>query len=203
MSGITIFGITGPTGAGKTTVSDMFRKCGVYVADADKAARRVTEKGGECLYELCREFGDCILNRDGTLNRKALGDIVFADPQKLIILNGITHKYIKAYIEREINESGAELAAIDGAVIIGSPVMDMCKRLVVVMAERETRLCRITERDGLTREAAERRISAQPDDDEYLRHADYVIYNNGRLQGEEIERICNEIKAEEKAGAAP
>lgn len=202
-NGITIFGITGPTGAGKSTVSEMFRSCGVYVADADKAARRVTEKGGECLFELCREFGDGILNPDGTLNRRALGDIVFGDPKKLIILNRITHKYIKAYLEREITESGAEIAAVDGAVIIGSPVMDMCKRLVVVMADRETRLCRITARDEITREAAERRISAQPDDDEYLRHADYVIYNNGKLQGEEIERICNKIKAEKETCAAP
>lgn len=202
MSGIKIFGITGPTGAGKSTVSEMFRKYGVYIADADKAARRVTEKGGDCLYELYREFGDGILNSDGTLNRLALGDIVFADPQKLIILNRITHKYIKEYIEREINESGAALAAIDGAVIIGSPVMDMCDKLVVVMADRETRLCRIKERDGLTPEAAQLRISAQLSDDEYLRHADYVIYNNGQLEGDEIERICNEIKAEKKTCAA-
>ena len=195
-----IFGITGPTGAGKSTVSEMFRARGVYVLDADAAARRVTEKGSECLGEICKAFGSGILLPDGTLDRKKLSDIVFTDPDKLIILNRITHKYIKAYIEREIEESGAELAAIDGAVLIGSPVMDMCSALVVVTASPDIRLNRIMARDSLSREAALRRMSAQLGDEEYLKYADYIIDNNGRLQGEEIERICNEIKAEKKAG---
>lgn len=195
-----IFGITGPTGAGKSTVSKLFRKCGVYVADADKAARKVTEKGSACLDELCREFGEGILLSDGSLDRKRLGDIVFADSEKLAKLNRITHKYIKAHLEREIEASGAEMAAVDGAVLIGSPVIDLCGALVVVTAEPEIRLMRIMARDNISREAAQRRMAAQLSDEEYLRFADHVIDNNGQVQGEEIERICNEIKAEKKAG---
>ncbi|MBQ3426599.1 MAG: dephospho-CoA kinase [Clostridia bacterium] len=199
---VKIFGITGPTGAGKSTVSELFRKCGVYIADADKAARCVMKKGSACLNELYREFGKDIFLPDGSLDRKRLGDIVFADPEKLILLNRISHKYIKAYLKREIEESGADLAAIDGAVLIGSPVMNMCSKLVVVTAEPKTRLERIIARDNISREAAEMRMAAQPGDEEYLKYADYVIDNNGQVQGEEIEQICNKIKAEKKAGTA-
>lgn len=194
-----VFAITGGTGAGKSTVSRLFKKAGVYVADADAAARRVVRK---CMPELCREFGCDILNDDGTLNRKKLGGIVFSDAKKLEILNNITHKHIKAHIENEIAACGAELAAIDGAVIIGSPVMELCEFIVVVTANEDVRLSRIMRRDGLSREEALKRIRSQMSDEEYLRHADYIIENNDKVQGEEIERICNEIKAAKKTRRA-
>ena len=80
--------------------------------------------------------------------------------------------------------------------------MNMCSKLVVVTAEPKTRLERIIARDNISREAAEMRMAAQPGDEEYLKYADYVIDNNGQVQGEEIEQICNKIKAEKKAGTA-
>lgn len=191
-----IFGITGPTGAGKSTVSDIFRKLGVYVVDADIIAREVTKKGSECLSEIQNAFGDCVLTDDSELDRKALAQIVFQDKTKLSLLNDITHKYIKKQLENEIKKSHLDIAAIDGAVIIDSPVMDMCKCLVVVTAQRDTRINRIIERDNIDIDMANKRINSQMSDSQYKQYADFIIENNGddtALKGC-VEGIYNKIK---------
>lgn len=199
-----IFGITGGSGAGKSTVSAKFRELGVYVSDADIAARRVVMPGSPCLAELCSEFGNDILNSDGSLNRAGLAAIVFSDAGKLEILNRITHKYIYEYIVNEINMHDSYVCAIDGAVIIGSPVMELCNKLVVVTADKDVRLERIMERDSIDRDSALARLGAQPDDSFYLEHADYTVVNNGDLikLGEQIEEIYNKIKNETEAACA-
>lgn len=191
-----VFGITGGSGAGKSTVSDMFRAMGVRVIDADKTAREVVQKGTKCLDELIRCFGSEILESDGSLNRKKLGDIVFSDSAELKKLNQITHKYIKMEIEKQLAETECDFAAIDGAVIIGSGVEAMCKFLVSVLAEHDVRIKRITERDGISCESAEKRLAAQPNDDFYIEHSDYLIYNNGDVctLREDTEKILKKIK---------
>ena len=191
-----IFGITGPTGAGKSTVSDIFRNLGVNVIDADKAARIVTQKGNKCLEELVAVFGQDILTADNELDRKKLAGIVFNDSDKLKLLNSVTHKYIKDYLIEKINESASHIAAIDGAVIIGSPVMDLCKKTVVVTADKKTRIKRIMDRDGIDESMALSRVSSQMSNDEYESFADYIIKNNDnnvRLE-ECVENIYNKIK---------
>ena len=191
-----IFGITGPTGAGKSTVSDIFRRLGVYVADADIAARAVMKKGEKCLQDIYSAFGKDVFTDEMELNRAALAKIVFNDTAKLRLLNEISHKYIKQYIECEINESHAEFVAIDGAVIIGSPVMDMCRLLVVVSADEDTRIKRIIERDKINYESASQRINSQMQGSEYEHFADFVIKNNDtsvRLE-ECVEEIYSKIK---------
>ena len=196
-----IFGITGPTGAGKSTVSDIFRELGVYVADADIVAREVTKKGSECLGEIHNTFGDCVITNNAELDRKALAQIVFQDKTKLRLLNDITHKYIKKQLEDEIEKSHSDIAAIDGAVIIDSPVMDMCKCLVVVTAQRDIRINRIIARDNIDIDMANKRINSQMSDSQYKQYADFIIENNGdntALKGC-VEGIYNKIKDISKA----
>ena len=191
-----IFGITGPTGAGKSTVSDIFRHMGVDVIDADKSARIVMQKGSKCLQELVTVFGHDILTADNELNRKKLADIVFNDSDKLKLLNSVTHKYIKDYLIKKINESDSYITAIDGAVIIGSPVMELCKKMVVVTADTDTRITRIMKRDGIDKSMAVSRINSQMSNIEYESFADYIIKNNDnnvRLE-ECVENIYNKIK---------
>lgn len=196
-----IFGITGATGAGKSTVSELFRKNGIYVADADAAAKAVVKPGMPCLLELSEAFGSGIINEDRSLNRRKLAAIVFSDKNKLKLLNSITHRYITEYVKNEINSSNASIAAVDGAVIIGSPVEKLCRILVVVTADNDIRLNRIMSRDGISREEAQNRINSQMSDDEYIKHGTYNIKNNGCIDrlGVQIEQICNEIKALSKA----
>ena len=191
-----IFGITGPTGAGKSTVSEIFRRLGVYVADADKASRIIMQKGGKCLEEIVTAFGDGILTSDRELDRRSLAKIVFNDNDKLKLLNKITHKYIKEYLINEINDAKSTIVAIDGAVIIGSPVMELCKKMVVVTADVQTRIKRITERDRIDTKMASDRINSQMSNAEYESFADYVIENNDdtvRLE-ECVEDIYIKIK---------
>lgn len=173
-----VFGITGGSGTGKSTASECFRRLGIYVIDADLAARHVVEKGEPCLDELIMKFGTEILNFDGTLNRKKLGSIVFADEKKLKSLNTITHKHIKKFIVNKLQSLNVEVAAIDGAVIIGSDIEDLCSFFVSVLADRETRLKRIMKRDSLDYTQAQNRLNSQPDDKFYIENSKYIIYNN-------------------------
>lgn len=174
-----VFGLTGGSGAGKSTAADIFRRLGVYVVDADKIARIIVEKGEPCLEELRAEFGNCIIDCNGSLNRRKLGDIVFGDEKKLKSLNEITHKYIKKEIMIALSNVNCEIAAVDGAVIIGSNVEELCSFIVSVLADRDIRLRRIAVRDGLSCEQAENRLKSQPEDDFYIQNSEYVIYNNG------------------------
>lgn len=194
-----VFGLTGGSGAGKSTVADALRNFGVYVIDADKIARQIAERGEPCLRELCEEFGDDILEPDGSLNRRRLGDMVFSDSKKLKSLNRITHKYIKENIVSLLSVCDCRLAAIDGAVIIGSEIERLCDFMISVLADREVRIRRILERDSLTPEQAESRLKSQPEDNFYIRNSDYVIYNNGSTEelNLEIRRVFEEIKKNE------
>lgn len=194
-----IFGITGGSGAGKSTVSAMFGKLGILVLDADKIAREVTEKGSKCLEEIESAFSKEVINSDGTLNRRKLGRIVFNDGDKLKCLNKITHKHIKAEILSRLSTAVCDAAAIDGAVIIGSEIENLCKFMVSIIAGREIRIERIMSRDGISREDAENRLNSQPDDEFYIEHSAYVITNNGNEAElkNQIDKIYSEILEKE------
>lgn len=194
-----VFGLTGGSGAGKSTVADILRDLGVYVIDADKIARQIAEIGMPCLKELCEEFGGDILERDGSLNRRKLGNIVFSDSKKLKSLNKITHKYIKENIVSQLSLCNCKFAAIDGAVIIGSEIEELCECMVSVLADRNIRIRRILERDLLTLEQAESRLKSQPNDDFYIRNSDYIIYNNGSTEelNLKIRKVFEEMKKNE------
>ena len=191
-----IFGITGGSGSGKSTVSSMLAEQGVFIVDTDKIARKVVEKGTDCLKELCASFGDEILLQDGSLNRKKLAKLAFASKEKTELLNRITHKHIKAETESIIKDSNADLIGIDGAVIIGSPIEILCEKMVLVTADIEIRLVRIIMRDGLTPEEAKKRLNAQPSDEFYRQHCDYVIDNSSTTEDlkRQVAEIINKIK---------
>ncbi|MDO5397103.1 MAG: dephospho-CoA kinase [bacterium] len=186
-----VFGITGGTGAGKSSVSEIFRQNGVYVIDADKTARAVVEPGREALKELCACFGNKILGEDGRLKRHELADIVFADEKKLEMLNSITHKYIYREIKSELLRKKTGIAAIDAAVLIGSGIEKMCVFIVSVIADEKIRLRRIMERDGISAQSAQSRINAQPPAEFYIKHSKYIIHNNGTQK--ELEREAREV----------
>lgn len=189
-----VFGITGGSGSGKSYISELFRQRGIDVFDADKTARQVVMPDGSAYAELYEHFGGEYFDKDGILLRRKLADLVFSDSEQLGILNEITHKHIKRQLEKDL-ETASEAAAIDGAVIIGSPVEGMCKFLVGIVADRQTRIKRITVRDAISAEAAEKRINAQPDDSFYRSKCRYTIDNSGNadLVGE-VENILKDIE---------
>lgn len=186
-----IFGITGGSGSGKTTASEILAMLGAQVIDTDAIARKVVEKGSECLSKLVTYFGNEILFSDGTLNRRRLASIAFSDEEKTEVLNGLTHQYIKNEVLEIISRSSAEVVVIDGAVIIGSIIEEECDFIVSVIAERNVRIKRIKTRDGITDFQAQQRLEAQPDEEFYRAHSRYVIENNGTRQ--ELEAQIREL----------
>lgn len=191
-----IFGLTGGSGTGKTTAAKIFEENGIYVVYADKNARNVEKNGTQCFDEIVSMFGTDILRSDGELDRRKLGRIVFEDRKKLKTLSQITHHYIKYDIMRELREVDRELTVIDGAVIFGSPVEELCESVAAVIADTDIRIKRIIERDGITYEEAKSRIGAQPSNDFYRKKADYIIENNGRYDDlrAQTEAVIAQIK---------
>lgn len=179
-----IVGLTGQTGAGKSTAAEVFSGMGFVRIDADQISREVVEPGRPCLEELFDFFGDSIRNPDGTLNRKALAAIAFADQKKLESLNSICHPYITEEIFERINhytKSGERFILLDAPTLFESRASDFCDLIISVVADADVRRERIMQRDDLTEEEAGRRMDAQLPEEFFIRQSDHVIRNNGDL----------------------
>ncbi|MCL2856477.1 MAG: dephospho-CoA kinase [Oscillospiraceae bacterium] len=175
-------GLTGQTGAGKTTVSSYLADLGHKVIDADLVARQVVAPGGCCLAELVVSFGEGILLPNGNLDRQRLGDIVFADEAKLALLNKIIFPHIREEIDRRVmclRAAGAAVIFLDAPTLFESGIDRSCDKIISVIAPEVIRLERIVARDKLTQERALSRIRAQHNDEFYTSRSDYVIRNSG------------------------
>ncbi|MGN1098531.1 MAG: dephospho-CoA kinase [Clostridia bacterium] len=157
-----IIGLTGLTGAGKSTAAEILRNKGFHIIDGDKVGHRVTA-GADVLDKIKAAFGGGVINPDGSLNRRALGKIVFSDSGSLALLNSITHPAIKSEVLREAEEHKDETVVVDGAVLKECGITENCAAVIRITAPEEVRLKRIMERDGLSEAEAKSRISAQTD----------------------------------------
>lgn len=196
---IHVVGLTGQSGAGKTSVSKVFAKNGFAVIDADMVSREVVEKGSPCLSEIEEVFGHEVINADKTLNRRLLGSIVFSDREKLRQLNGIIYPYIIRRILERINElkaMGNELILLDAPTLFEANADDLCDLIISVTADEEIRTKRIMERDNISREAAQKRFAAQYSEHFFITHSDFVIKNNktGALLAEKAEEVSCKMK---------
>ena len=190
-----VYGLTGKTGAGKSTVAEKLEKMGFCVIDGDKIARSITEKGKPAISMLANEFGCDIIEDDGSLNRKLLASRAFKDRESTAKLNAITHPIIKAEFEKELRKAEAEgfsFAVIDAAALLESSCKDLCEKIIVVTAPEEIRLSRILLRDGITKEQALIRINAQFPDEYYNEKADILIRNYPPYE-KEIELALKEL----------
>ena len=177
-----IYGLTGQTGAGKTTAAEILRDKGYLIIDGDVLARKITEKDSPVLAELANAFGSDIIAADGSLIRSALAKKAFADEESRQKLNRITHPAITRLAVKEISEKFCEKykgVIIDAAAIFDSELVRYCTKMIVVTAPEEERLKRIVERDSITAEAAMIRIKAQPDEKYYKERADILVRNYG------------------------
>lgn len=194
MRDFTVIGLTGPTGAGKSTVSSFFKKKGFVIIDADLLARQALQPKSSCLRQVCGVFGNDILNSDGTLNRQELAARAFASKEKTQLLNDITHPWIflrVLKICRDNIDKGNRQIIFDAPVLFESNSDIMCDAVISVVAPREIRLERLKKRDSLTDEQLEKRMSAQHDDEFYTSKSDFVI--DGSLDLEKIEEIVDMI----------
>ena len=173
-----IIGITGGSGSGKSTVSALFREHGWFVIDADEVAHAVMGKGSACLAEVCEAFGQDVLQKDGELDRKKLGAIVFADSKKRKRLNKITLHYIVQAIKEQL--CGKKNAVIDAPLLFESGLNLLCDETIFVSCPKQIRIKRIMERDGIGEAYAKARISSQKSDEELRALCDREVINDGQ-----------------------
>jgi dephospho-CoA kinase len=179
-------GLTGSIAVGKSYVLSVLAELGCATFDADKIAHLVMESGRPAYEDIVREFGESILALDGSIDRRKLGAIVFANEGRRKRLNEIVHPRVFAEQNRLLDEvEGREpngLAVIDAALMIESGGYKRFDTLVVVYCDREIQIERLMRRAGITREEAEQRIATQMSSEEKLRFADYRIDTTGSFE---------------------
>ncbi|WP_411953629.1 dephospho-CoA kinase [Alkalibacillus sp. S2W] len=180
-----VVGLTGSIATGKSTISNMFEDWHIPVIDADLISRQVVEIGQPAYQQIVETFGEDILHEDRTLNRQALGAIVFKDDAERKKLNQIIHPQIrKTMLEQrdQLKEAGYELIVMDIPLLYESELFDYVDKVLVVYIDPEIQLNRLTERDQISAEQALEKINAQIPITEKRKRADAIINNGGNVE---------------------
>lgn len=176
-----IVGLTGMSGAGKSTVCSVFSDNGFAIIDCDKCAREVTEPGMSALSELSQRLSPELILGDGSLDRRRTAELIFHDPKKRTLFNKIIYPYITYNIMEKIKQCG-ELVLLDAPTLFEARLQLLCDRIVSVTADINVCAQRITVRDGISSELARARLSSQHGADFYRERSDYCLENNGTQQ---------------------
>lgn len=193
-----IIGITGSSGAGKSTVCEILQnKYNAKIINADKISRQLSQKGTAYLADIVDKFGTEILLENGELNRPKLAEIIYSDFRKREMLNNCTLKYIREEIKSEI-KSTEEVKEVNRIISIDAPLLFeaeleiLCQFVIAVISDnKELQIQRIIQRDGITKQQAIARLDAQKPNEFYTSRSKYVIVNNGKL--EEVEEQIKKI----------
>lgn len=180
-----ILGLTGGIACGKSTISLTLREQGAVIIDGDVLSRELTKPGGAALPAIRARFGADVFCPDGTLDRRALGSVVFADDQAREALDGIMQPLLRQMIVDGImqaRQEGAQVCVLDMPLLYEKELDTLCDRVWCAWIPRETQLERLMARDGFTREEAEMRLASQMDPDEKARRANVVIDTSGSIQ---------------------
>ena len=195
-------GLTGSIAVGKSFVTSVLAELGCHVLDADQTAREVVAVGTPGLRAIVENFGEDVLQADGTLDRVRLGALVFADEKQRALLNSILHPFIIAAQDEQLRrweEQDPEgIGVVDAALMIESGGYKRFDKLIVVHCRPEVQLQRLIERNGLTRAEAERRIAAQMPQEEKKSYADYLIdtsegFIKTRQETEDVYRLLKAL----------
>lgn len=176
--------ITGGIASGKSTVTDYLKTLGYTVIDADEMAREITSAGGKAIPYIIEHFGSAYINEDGSLNRAAMRDLVFKNPEKLALLETGTTDVVITEIEqikKERASAGDEILFFDIPLLYEKNQQDKYDSVWVVTADRQIRIQRLAERDGIDGKMAELIMDSQEEEEIKISSADFVIYNNGSI----------------------
>jgi dephospho-CoA kinase len=174
-----IIGLTGSIATGKSESAKYFARLGAYVIDADEISHKLTAKGMPLVKEITKEFGRDILQKDGALNRRRLGDIIFNDYEKKLKLEKIIHARIIAAINVIASKKIKKYDVVINAPLLFEVGLDrICDKIVVIYAAPEVQRARLKSRDGLTDEQIDKRIKSQMPLDQKMKMADFVLDNS-------------------------
>lgn len=177
-----IIGLTGGIGSGKSAAADRFALAhGIHVVDADLKSRVVVEPGRPALGAIVDRFGDAILLPEGTLNRAALRERVFKEPEQRLWLEGLLHPLIAEEIRNDLASATSPYALLVSPLLVESGQYRMTERVIVVDVPEHIQLVRTSSRDGVAEQQVRAIMQAQAQRDERLRHADDVLTNEGSL----------------------
>lgn len=193
-----VIGLTGGIGSGKTIVAGFLREMGAVVIDADRVGRDVVEGSKEIRESIRLAFGDRFFDSDGNLRRQELGRFVFSDESRKRKLNDIVHPVLWERIRGQIQaalQQNPPLVVVDAALIFETELDKEMDEVVVVDASREIRIRRVRERDRLSDEEIEYRMSVQWPTEEKVRRADHVLINDGTMEKlkMEVRRLYGEL----------
>jgi len=179
-------GLTGNIATGKSTVASMFMDMGADLIDADEIARNIVEPDKPAWLDIVKHFGNEVLNDDRTINRKALGKIVFDSENKRQLLNTITHPRIIQEIRKSLSrlkESGSSIVIIEASLIVEKGGMkELIQKLIVVSTDEKIQIERLSERDELTEEEICKRLRSQMPAYKKKEYADFLIDNSGSIE---------------------
>ena len=182
-----IIGITGGTGCGKTTLLNEIRKLDGLVLDCDAIYHELLQRDTAMLAAIENRFPGVV--EDGSLNRKKLGNIVFADEAALLDLNAITHAAVKQEVLQRL-ETQPALAAIDAIGLFEGGLAELCDVTVAVTAPMDDRIKRLMARDGISEDYARKRIAAQHDSDWFRQHCDHFLENDSDFNAFQVKCIA-------------
>lgn len=177
-----ILGLTGGIGSGKSAVARCFKDRGIEVVDADIAARKVVEPGTPALGEIASHFGEAILNDDGTLNRAALREKIFADTQERGWLEALLHPAIGDWIATQLRGAGSPYAILESPLLLETTQRQSVQRVLLVDVPEALQISRASARDDNSPEQIKAIIAAQMPRRQRLAEADDVIDNSGTLE---------------------
>lgn len=188
-----IIGITGSSGAGKSTICEALKKnYKAKIINADKIAKKLSKKGTSYIIDIIKKFGKDIVDEEGELKRKKLAEIIYTDPKKREELNSCTFKYIKKEIKKEIEKiNGDTIAVIDAPLLFESELNKICDKVIGVISKKEVQIERIVARDNIDYEQAEKRLAAQQTNEFYIKNCDDIIENNNNLVN--VEKVIQDI----------
>lgn len=198
-----IIGLTGGIASGKSTVSAMLKEMGLPVIDADVVAREIVEPGQRAFNDIVREFGPQVVGPDGRLERKALGDLVFANPDLRMKLNSLTHPRLWEVFDYRMQELPPDVKIVvwDVALLIETGMDKRVDEVWLVWVDEDQQIKRLMKRDHMTEAEARSRLQAQMPIEEKMKQADRLVDNRGTVEETRaiVTRFYNQLEGVLKA----
>ena len=203
---MSVYGLTGGIGAGKSTVANIFQESGIPVVLADEVGRQVASKGSDGLAEIVRHFGANVLDSTGELDRRQLGTLIFNNPARRRELESILHPRVLDHsreLFNKLQKAGNQIVVYESALLFETQRHTEMRGVILVTAPEEQRIARVRTRDGSVEEEVRKRIRAQMDEEEKRNLADYIVDNSGDIQTlrSDVNSLISQLRQQERGCA--